>query len=161
MLPNICFSTNNSPNQGAKQTKRQFAKTKFGNTMPLFAQTLLLVIILTGGAFQTEAQSGGCPTPSFAPAVFYPTGNDPLSVTVGDFNGDGELDLLTLNFFTNYISVLLGDGKGGFTAGPNILVGYEALALASGDFNRDGKLDIALTYTTFLGISILLGNGAG
>src|SRR5947209_19881163 len=55
----------------------------------------------------------------------YPTGINPISVAVGDLNGDGQLDLVTANVggdpFGNptpagTISVLLGSGGGTFSA---------------------------------------------
>src|SRR5438552_3915948 len=46
---------------------------------------------------------------SFAPPVYYPVGS-PRSVAVGDFNGDGYLDLATGNNYANNIAVLLGNG---------------------------------------------------
>ena len=39
----------------------------------------------------------------------------PESVAVGDFNGDGKLDLAVANFYDNTVSILLGDGTGNFT----------------------------------------------
>src|SRR5262249_50660641 len=58
--------------------------------------------------------NGGCTTPSFAPAVSFDVGSFPQQVAVGDFNGDGKQDLVTANESTLDVSVLLGDGKGGF-----------------------------------------------
>jgi hypothetical protein len=46
---------------------------------------------------------------TFAPAVWTAAGNDPTSVTVGDFNGDGRPDAALANFTT--VSVLLNDGN--------------------------------------------------
>lgn len=46
-----------------------------------------------------------------SPAV----GAFPQSVAVGDFNGDGKLDLAVANGGSNTVSVLLGDGTGNFT----------------------------------------------
>jgi hypothetical protein len=43
-------------------------------------------------ALTSRAQSGGCSTPSFAPATNFAVGGDPFSVSTGDFNGDGKLD---------------------------------------------------------------------
>jgi hypothetical protein len=40
----------------------------------------------------------------------------PFAVTVGDFNGDGNLDLATATLDANSVSVLLGQGDGTFTA---------------------------------------------
>lgn len=54
------------------------------------------------------------PGERFAPAVSYPAGSYPNSVGVGDFNGDGFLDLVTANLGSNSVSVLLGGGNGTF-----------------------------------------------
>ena len=37
-----------------------------------------------------------------------------MQVVTGDFNGDGKPDLVTTNYFSNNVSVLLGKGDGGF-----------------------------------------------
>src|SRR5881396_3796233 len=44
--------------------------------------------------------------------------NLPVSVAVGDFNGDRVPDLAVANNGDNTVSVLLGDGIGGFHAAP-------------------------------------------
>src|SRR5262249_14859176 len=54
--------------------------------------------------------------PSFASAVNYSVGQFPYGVAKGDFNGDGHLDLVTANFNTDTVSVLLGNGDGTFQA---------------------------------------------
>ncbi|MFE1886931.1 FG-GAP repeat domain-containing protein, partial [Streptomyces diastatochromogenes] len=53
----------------------------------------------------------------FDPAVNYAVGDVPASVAVGDFNGDGKLDLVTANANSDNVSVLPGIGDGTF-AGP-------------------------------------------
>jgi hypothetical protein len=45
----------------------------------------------------------GC---SFAAAQNYPVGGEPVSVVLGDINGDGRLDIVTANLNSNNISVL-------------------------------------------------------
>src|SRR5262245_22522655 len=66
---------------------------------------------------------------SFTPAVSFPVGASPLTVVTGDFNGDGHLDLATGNPLaetqdqSTTVSVLLGDGAGGFGAAMNFDVG--------------------------------------
>jgi hypothetical protein len=96
---------------------------------------------------------------TFQAAVNYNTGSFPKAVAVGDFNGDGKLDLVTANYSSNNISVLLGNGDGTFQAAVNYNTGSFPNAVAVGDFNGDGKLD--LVTATSNNISVLLGNGDG
>ena len=49
----------------------------------------------------------GATTPSYASQTMFATENDPLSVSIGDFNGDGKPDLAIANFGSNTVSVLL------------------------------------------------------
>jgi hypothetical protein len=78
---------------------------------------------------------------------------------VGDFNGDGTLDLAVANSGESTVYSLLGDGTGNFvpTFSP---AGTEPYAVALGDFNRDGRLDVAIADLGLNG-SVLLGDGAG
>ncbi len=57
--------------------------------------------------------------------------------TLGDFNGDGYPDLLTLNR-----QLLFNDGTGHFPSAIRTPMSVVALATAVGDFNRDGDLDV-------------------
>jgi FG-GAP-like repeat len=87
-----------------------------------------------------------------------------ISVTVGDFNGDGHQDLATANRDANSVSILLGQGDGTFQAAPDVGVGRPHFGVTVGDFNGDGHQDLA---TTNIGpnlpnsVSILLGQGDG
>lgn len=55
------------------------------------------------------------PTPgSFGVPVWYPADQIPASVALGDFNGDGIIDLVVANAFSDDISVLFGHGNGSF-----------------------------------------------
>ena len=77
-------------------------------TRPLPAITLaFLFVSVVPGVAQ--------PSPSFAPAVTFTTGNLPAAVATGDFNGDEQLDLVTANAQANTVSILFGNGSGGFT----------------------------------------------
>jgi len=101
---------------------------------------------------------------TFAASVPYAVGSNPLSVTTGDFNGDGKLDLAVANYFDgaggNSVSVLIGNGNGTFAASVPYVVGSNPTSVTTGDFNKDGKLDIA-TANYSGGISVLLGVGDG
>jgi hypothetical protein len=88
-------------------------------------------------------------------------GSEPNRVAVGDFNGDGKLDLAVSNYQGNTVSILLGDGTGKFTAASSPATGLEPNGVAVGDFNGDGKLDLAVANTLSNTVSILLGDGTG
>jgi hypothetical protein len=80
---------------------------------------------------------------------------------VGDFNGDGKLDLAVTNVLFSSVSVLLGNGDGTFGAATNYGAGFTPLSVAVGDFNGDGKLDLAVANASDNTVSVLLGNGTG
>jgi hypothetical protein len=95
---------------------------------------------------------------TFQPAVKYTAGSEPVSVAVGDFNGDGKQDLAVANT-SGTVSVLLGKGDGTFQPAQTVLTEGQPSALAVGDFNGDGKQDLAVANA--YGVSVLLGNGDG
>jgi hypothetical protein len=97
-----------------------------------------------------------------------------LSVAVGDFNGDGKLDVVSNA--GGELSVLLGRGDGTFGAALTIselVYGTSAAQsyqqAATGDFNGDGKLDLAIAQNPAglvgapqpVPMTTLLGNGDG
>jgi hypothetical protein len=83
-------------------------------------------------------------------------------VAFGDFNNDGQLDLISAG--TNGIVVYKGDGAGnwngvGLSAGLPTTGQYGHVIV--GDFNNDGKLDIAATQNSTGPAGAWTGNGAG
>jgi hypothetical protein len=100
-----------------------------------------------------------------APGAPISTGKAPNDIAVGDFNGDGNLDLVIANTGTPYLTILLGDGKGRFkpsahspfatTSHPHVH------GVAVGDFNGAGKLDVVTDSWGNNQILMLAGDGAG
>jgi hypothetical protein len=86
-------------------------------------------------------------------------------VAVGDFNGDGILDLAVANGSGNSVSVLLGNGDGTFRPARSFAAGNTPWFVAVGDFNGDGRLDLVVAHLgdqhVSVFVSVLLGNGDG
>ena len=90
----------------------------------------------------------------------YAVGTNPNFVAVGDFNGDGRLDLVVSNQNSNTISILLGNGNGTFQPHVDYAAESEPIEIVTGDFNGDGHLDFVVANDGE-SISIFLGNGDG
>jgi hypothetical protein len=111
---------------------------------------------------------------TFQPAQTFAAGITPVSVAVGDFNGDHVPDLVVANWADGTVSVLLGNGDGTFQAARGIATGSHPNSVAVSDFNGDGKLDFAVANLGDFSCSadgqcqyvssnvlVLLGNGDG
>ncbi len=101
----------------------------------------------------------------FGIPTFYTVGtasNTPTSLTTGDFNDDGKLDVAIANTGDNTISVLLGDGTGALAPlGSPINVGRVPQAIRAGDFNDDGYSDLAVANYSDGTVTTLLNNQNG
>ena len=87
-------------------------------------------------------------------------GSNPQSLVSGDFNNDGKMDLLVANNGSSTVSLLLGNGVGGFTVTSNISI-PSPKSIITDDFNKDGKLDFACALNQSAGVSIWLGDDMG
>jgi hypothetical protein len=117
-------------------------------------------VLAATGAASAPAATGGL---NQAPDSPHPAGTNPYSSAIGDLNGDGDPDLAVGNFGSGDVSVLLGDGNGGFApvAGSPFAAAAGAGAAAIGDVDGDGDADLAVSANQANEIVILLGDGNG
>jgi uncharacterized protein (TIGR03437 family) len=151
-----------SPIEATNKVVQSIATGDFngdGNPDLVVTSSLVTEILLGDGKGGFSA-GAGMPSPFNIPGAFGAGGN---LVVVGDFNGDGKLDLLTWSQF-GYSFVWLGDGTGGFGQAQNspLYTSSSLTSIATGDFNGDGKLDLAATGGTPGGtLHVYLGDGTG
>jgi hypothetical protein len=122
---------------------------------------------------------------TFQGPVSYVTGGDnPQSLAVGDFNGDGVPDLAVANFGNIFagrgasVSILLGNSEGSFqpavnypfvrTGSPDLGHLPGSISVVGADFNGDGVPDLAVATVKLRDdfgddgqVGVLLGNGDG
>jgi cysteine-rich repeat protein len=95
----------------------------------------------------------------FAP-VEIETDFGPQQIVAADLNRDGVLDLVTAN--TGFsLSVLLGDGFGGFSRLPDVELAQVTSVVAVGDLDGDGILDLASSLSEIDRIEVFRGLGDG
>lgn len=102
----------------------------------------------------------------FGPPTTLPVGVNPISITSADLNADGNADLAAGNFFSGVpdsstVSVLFGDGAGGFAPERRFSIGGLPRAIAATDLNADGHADLAVAGGDLGAVSVLLGDGVG
>ncbi len=108
------------------------------------------ISVLLGSGKGTFALARGSPFPAV----------DPFSVAVGDVNGDGHPDIASGGGEREAsISVLIGNGKGGFSPadGSPFTGGRGAGTVALGDINGDGFDDICATHYQSNSVTVVLG----
>jgi hypothetical protein len=88
-------------------------------------------------------------------------GLERFDIVTDDFNNDGELDIAVPNTDNDTISVLLGNGTGGFDPHQTYNVGAYPVGICNADLNTDGNSDLVITNAFDNTISILLGAGGG
>ena len=105
------------------------------------------------------------------PGQLFGVGHMPYQkLRAGDVNGDGVPDIVTTNFEGGNVTVLLGNGKGGFREAPGspFPAGEGPFSLALADVDRDGHLDLVVSNfsgragdTSHDAVNVLLGDGRG
>jgi hypothetical protein len=102
----------------------------------------------------------------------FPVGPSPYPFAVGDINNDGRLDIIATASATGplraqqlprsfALTLLLNDGRGGFSRSELPLRTGEPWFAAVGEINGDRKPDVVVTHHEKSELSVLLGDGAG
>ena len=115
-----------------------------------------------GGVLHVQLNDG---TSQFRPDTVLgqqPGGSD---VTLGDLDGDGDLDILTAALSSgsrNQVSVLRNDGQARFQVSGSVFLSDYALSVRVGDVDADGDLDLLAVSTSLLTpFNVCLNDGTG
>ena len=102
---------------------------------------------------------------TFQAATNVPALNENQAIAVGDFNNDGNQDVISVSGVStpsNNAMLLLGNGQGGLTAqAPFSLPFGNVATVAVGDFNGDGNLDFVVANQLNNSVTVFLGKGNG
>jgi VCBS repeat protein len=140
---------------GALSCARRAGHTERLRRATLVAAGCLLAATLVGVAQASD------PTFVQAPGSPVPVGINPHSIAIADLNRDGKRDLAVANYGSDNVSILFGNGAGGYGAAITIPVGDGPLAVAAEDLNGDRRPDLAVANAGSDTISILLASRAG
>jgi hypothetical protein len=100
----------------------------------------------------------------FSAPVQFAIDSYPEDLTVADFNGDGKADVAVAhnkkspvqNAVLSSVSVLLGDGAGGFGPPASFPADRTPTRILTGDFNNDGRPDLVTANRIANNLSVLL-----
>ncbi|SHI33515.1 Por secretion system C-terminal sorting domain-containing protein [Hymenobacter daecheongensis DSM 21074] len=88
-------------------------------------------------------------------------GSAPRNLALGDLDGDGDLDLVAANSFSNTLSVRLNDGSSNFSVpqSAQLTTGMYPLGVALGDIDGDGDLDLVVANNQSASVSVFSNDG--
>jgi VCBS repeat protein len=86
---------------------------------------------------------------------------EPWFAAIADLNGDGRADIVATHHEINAMTVMIGDGRGGFTEinGSPFDFGVSLFQLIIADVNRDGAMDVVAIKGD--SIRVFVGDGRG
>jgi|GEM_PF-318497 len=107
----------------------------------------------------------GAAVPSFGEKTEFNTGTNPTSLSSADINGDKKPDLLTSNFSSQSVTVLINTTAAGsdvpaFAEKKDFNTSGNPHAISTGDLNKDGKPDIALANYYLNSVSVFINKTA-
>lgn len=119
-----------------------------------------LITVVAAGANDSVVILFGCGNGSFsAPLTSTEDFINPQQVDVGDFNDDGNLDMIMNGGSSAYVR--LGNGNGTFKAGTSFSPGYSVHDVFVSDLNEDGNDDFVVNGSGSGWMSVYLGAGSG
>jgi hypothetical protein len=130
----IALGTNNNPTALAAGDFNNDGKLDLAVGVTILGSPSDLVKIFLGNGNGTFT-----PGPVLTLGAYQPYG-----IAVGDFTGNGNLDLAVTDSGSAKATVFLGNGNGTFSAGVQYATGGDPWGIVTGDFNNDGKLDLAI-----------------
>jgi 6-phosphogluconolactonase (cycloisomerase 2 family) len=101
----------------------------------------------TSSTVSVFRNTGSAGTISYAAKVDFTTGSLPVSVSIGDLDGDGKADLAVANASSNTVSVFRNTGSAGtisYAAKVDFATGSNPYSVSIGDLDGDGKADLAV-----------------
>ncbi len=93
----------------------------------------------------------------FASKIDYATNSNPVSIVIGDLDGDSKLDIAVANYLSNAISIYKNTGTAGtlsFAPKVDVMTGLAPDRLALGDLDGDNKPDLVVTNNLSNTISV-------
>lgn len=95
------------------------------------------------------------------PAVSVFAGTQPSGAAVGDYDGDGDMDLATTVDGPDRVQFLVNDGTGAFSAGisVNLPASSSPGDVVAGDLDGDGDIDLAVALKDNHSIIAVINNG--
>ena len=112
-------------------------------------------------AQSSESAPAELPPVSFFSAPSFHLAGAPTSIATGDLNGDGKLDLVTTDWSSGKVTVLLGLGNGKFAPGVDYAAGTYPGSVIVADIDGDGRPDVIVSNQSEGTVGVLLGSGNG
>ncbi|MCH7700177.1 MAG: VCBS repeat-containing protein [Planctomycetes bacterium] len=86
--------------------------------------------------------------------------HDHFAARAADLNDDGVIDLAVPYLGASVVTILWGDGTGGFAGRSHYATATEPRGIATGDFTGDGVLDLAIAHSDINELGLIVATSA-